>query len=76
MYWEQTALHVQCIDKFAPFHNRMSVIHNIFVKLQQTIPFCEAESARKISATKKLRDIVWYPFLFKLVNRRYKNVTQ
>ena len=38
------------IDKFAPFHNRMSVIHNIFVIFLQTINFYKAESARKIDA--------------------------
>ena len=38
------------IDKFAPFHDRISVIHNIFVKLLRTIYFYKAESARKIDA--------------------------
>ena len=38
------------INKFAPFHNKMSVIHNIFVKFLQTIYFYKAESARKIDA--------------------------
>ena len=38
------------IDKFAPFHNKMSVFHNIFVKFLQTIYFYKAESARKIDA--------------------------
>ena len=34
LYWEQFKC-VTCsyIDKFAPFHNQMSVIHNIFVKI-------------------------------------------
>ena len=39
------------IDKFAPFHNQMTVIYNIFFfKFPQTIYFYEAESARKIDA--------------------------
>ena len=38
------------IDNNAPFHNRMSVIHNIFVKFLQTIYLYKAESARKIDA--------------------------
>ena len=38
------------IDKFAPFQNRISVIHNIFVKFLQTIYFYKAESVRKIDA--------------------------
>ena len=38
------------IDKSAPFQNRISVIHNIFVKFLQTIYFHKAESARKIDA--------------------------
>ena len=38
------------IDKFAPFHNQMGAIHNIFVKFLQTIYFYKAESARKIDA--------------------------
>ena len=39
------------IDRFAPFHNQMSVIYNIFFfKFPQTIYFYEAESARKIDA--------------------------
>ena len=36
------------IDKFAPFHNRRSVIHNIFVKFLQTMYFYKAENAKKI----------------------------
>ena len=48
---EQSALHVHIIiDKFAPFHNQMSVIHNIFVKFLQTIYFYKAEGVRKIVA--------------------------
>ena len=39
-----------CIDKVAPFHNQMSIIHNIFVKFLQTIYFYKAESARKMDA--------------------------
>ena len=38
------------IDKFAPFHNRMSVNHNIVAKFLQTIYFYRAESARKTDA--------------------------
>ena len=38
------------IDKFAPFHNQMSVIHNISVKFLQTLYFYRAGSARKIDA--------------------------
>ena len=38
------------IDKFALFHNRMSVIHSTFVKYLQTIYFYKAENARKIDA--------------------------
>ena len=33
---------------FAPFHNWMSVIHNVFVKFLQVIVFCKVESARPI----------------------------
>ena len=36
------------IDKFAPFHNRMSVGPKAFVKFLQTIYSYSAESARKI----------------------------
>ena len=51
------------IDKFTAFHNRMSVIHNIFVKFLQTIYFNEAESARKIDAQLKFQYtgcLIWY----------------
>ena len=35
------------IDKFAPFHNQMSVIHNIFVKFLQTIYFIKLKVQRR-----------------------------
>ena len=38
------------IDKFALFHNQMSVIHYIFVKFLQKNIFYKVESARKIDA--------------------------
>ena len=38
------------IEKFAPLHNRISVIHNTFVKFLQIIYIYKAESARKIDA--------------------------
>ena len=49
------------IDKFAPFHNKMSVFHNIFVKFLQTIYFYTAESARKIDAQVNfnIQDVSW-----------------
>ena len=43
------------IDKFASFHNQMSVFHNIFVKFLQTIYFYKAKSARKIDAQLNLQ---------------------
>ena len=41
------------IDNFAPFHNQMSVFHNIFVTFLYTIYFYKAESARKMDAPSK-----------------------
>ena len=51
------------IDTFAPFHNQMSVIRNIFVKFLQTIYFYKAESARKIDAQLNFQYtgcLIWY----------------
>ena len=51
------------IDKSAPFHNQISVIHNIFVKFLQTTYFYNAESARKVDAQLKFQYtgcLIWY----------------
>ena len=59
----RTSLWHMTIDKFAPFHNWMSIIYNIFVKFLQTIYFHRAESVRKIDAQLKFQYtgcLIWY----------------
>ena len=52
------------IDKFAPFHNQMNVIYNIFFsKFPQTVYCYKAESARNIDAQLNFQYtgcLIWY----------------